>query len=208
MDVVIAGGHGAVARRLSRLLVRRGDGVTAIIRNPGHADDIRNDGAEPLLLDIESSAAEQIAMEIADADAVVFAAGAGAGSGPERKLTVDRDGAIKFLQAAKRAGIRRFLIVSSVGAENPPDDDEIFSVYLRAKAAADEAVRATNLDWVILRPGRLTDDAGTGKVRITTEPHSSPITRDDVAETLASILADERLTRQTLYISNEVVPAT
>src|SRR4051794_15054081 len=131
MEIVIAGGHGAIGRRLGRLLVDRGDTVHALIRNPDHCDDVRADGAEPLVVDLEEASCEQVALAIAGADALVFAAGAGPGSGAERKITVDRDGAIKFLRAAKRAGIHRFVVLSSSGAEAAPDDDEVFSVYLR-----------------------------------------------------------------------------
>jgi uncharacterized protein YbjT (DUF2867 family) len=199
MEVVIAGGHGAIARRLTRLLAQRGDMVRAMIRNPDQADDVTADGAEPLVVDLETAATEQVALAIAGADALVFAAGAGPGSGPERKVTVDRNGAIKFLGAAKRAGIHRFLIVSSSGAESPPEEDDDFSVYLRAKAAADHAVMATRLDWVVLRPGRLSDDPGTGKVQLNTDPPGGPITRDDVAGILAAALADQTLTHKLLY---------
>ncbi|HEY4746027.1 MAG TPA: NAD(P)H-binding protein, partial [Steroidobacteraceae bacterium] len=140
MDVVIAGGHGKVARHLARRLIARGDRVRGLIRNPDHADDLRADGTEPVLCDLESASVEEIEAAIVGADAVVFAAGAGPGSGAERKLTVDRDGAIKLLAAAVATGAPRYVIVSSIGAENPPDGDEVFQVYLRAKAEADAAV--------------------------------------------------------------------
>ena len=202
MDVVIAGGHGAIARRLTPLLVARGDRVRALIRNPDHVDDVRGDGAEPVLVDIELAATEQIAIQITGADAVVFAAGAGPGSGPERKLTVDRDGALKLLRAAKLAGTRGFVIVSSGGAESPPDDDDVFSVYLRAKAAADEAVMATSLDWIVIRPGPLIDDSGTGKVTLSADPPAGEITRDDVAALIAAALADDGLSQRLVYSAN------
>src|SRR5438445_6313991 len=120
MDVVIAGGHGKVARRLAQRLVARGDRARGLIRNPDHAADLRADGSEPVLCDLEAASRDEVATAIADADAVVFAAGAGPGSGAERKLTVDRDGAIKLLEAARAAGTKRYVIVSSAGAEHPP----------------------------------------------------------------------------------------
>ena len=137
MDIVIAGAHGKIARRLARLLVARGDSVRGLIRNPGHAEDLRADGSEPVLLDLEAAEPERVVEAVAGADAVVFAAGAGPGSGPERKLTVDRDGAIKLLGGARAAEVPRYVMISSVGAESPPDDDDVFSVYLRAKAEAE-----------------------------------------------------------------------
>ncbi len=170
MDIAIAGGHGKVARRLARLLVARGDHVRGLIRNPGHADDLRADGSEPVACDLEADGVDEVAAAIAGADAVVFAAGAGAGSGAERKWTMDRDGAIKLLEAARSAGVQRYVMISSIGAENPPDGDDVFSAYLRAKAEADRALADSDRAWTIVRPGRLTDDAGTGRVRVRQSP--------------------------------------
>jgi uncharacterized protein YbjT (DUF2867 family) len=200
MDVAVAGGHGQVARRLARLLAARGDRVRGLIRKPEHAADLRADGSEPVLIDLETAAPEEIAAAIEGADAVVFAAGAGPGSGPERKLTVDRDGAIKLLEAARSAGVPRYAIVSSVGAENPPDDDEVFSVYLRAKAEADAAVTSSDRDWTVVRPGFLTDDPGTDRVRIQTDPIRAQVTRDDVAAVLAAVLGEPRSIGLVLYV--------
>jgi uncharacterized protein YbjT (DUF2867 family) len=200
MDIVIAGAHGNVARRLARLLVARGDRVRGLIRNPDHADDLRADGSEPVLLDLEAAKPDQVAEAVAAADAVVFAAGAGPGSGPERKLTVDRDGAIKLLEGARAADVPRYVMISSVGAENPPDDDDVFSVYLRAKAEADRALAASDRAWTIVRPGFLTDDPGTGRVRIQTDPIRDQVPRDDVAAVLAAALAEPRSARMTIYV--------
>jgi uncharacterized protein YbjT (DUF2867 family) len=133
---------------------------------------------------------------------VVFAAGAGAGSGADRKLTVDRDGAIKLLRAATAAGAARYLMVSAVGAEDPPGGDAVFEVYLRAKAEADEAVTASDRDWTIVRPGGLTDDPGTGNVRIDPTPFRGTVPRDDVASVLARLLSDPRSTRRVLYLNS------
>jgi len=200
VDVAIAGGHGQVARRLARLLVERGDRVRGLIRKPEHADDLRADGSEPIVCDIETASTAALAQAIGGADAVVFAAGAGPGSGAERKLTVDRDGAIRLLDAAVSAGVTRYVIVSSVGAENPPDDDEVFSVYLRAKAEADAAVVQSDRDWTVVRPGILTDDPATGGVRIQSEPIRAKVTRQDVAAVLAAVLHEPRSARLTIYV--------
>ncbi|MGZ6669233.1 MAG: NAD(P)H-binding protein, partial [Solirubrobacteraceae bacterium] len=129
-------------------------------------------------------------------------AGAGPGSGAERKLSMDRDGAIKLLRAATTADVPRFVIISSVGAEHPPEGDDVFSVYLRAKAAADEAVQQSDRDWTIVRPGRLTDDPGTGRVRIDSAPFRGQVPRDDVAAVLARLLHDPRLARRLLYVAS------
>jgi uncharacterized protein YbjT (DUF2867 family) len=200
MNVAIAGGHGQVARRLARLLVANGHTVFGLIRKLEHAEDLRADGSEPVVIDLEAAGPEELAEAIEGADAVVFAAGAGPGSGAERKLTVDRDGAIKLLEAARSAGVQRYVIVSSVGAESPPDDDDVFSVYLRAKAEADAAVAASDLDWTIVRPGFLTDDSGSGSARILTEPVRDKVARDDVAAVLAAVLDEPRTAGLTLYV--------
>jgi nucleoside-diphosphate-sugar epimerase len=201
MDVVIAGGHGKVARRLGRLLVARGDRVRGLIRNVDHAGDLREDGSEPVVCDLEAAGDDEVAAAILDADAVVFAAGAGPGSGAARKLTMDRDGAIKLLAAARSGGVERYVIVSSVGAENPPDGDDVFGVYLRAKADADRAVAASDLAWTIVRPGLLTDDPAGGRVRIDTEPFRGSVSREDLAAVLAAVLHEPRSARRTFYVS-------
>jgi nucleoside-diphosphate-sugar epimerase len=202
MLVAIAGAHGKIAMRLTVRLAARGDGVIGLIRNPDHAADVQLAGAEPVVCDLERASVEAVAAAVRRADAVVFAAGAGPGSGAERKLTMDRDGAIKLLEAtADRA--TPYVIVSSVGAENPPPegDDDVFGVYLRAKAGADAAVQASDRDWTIIRPGRLTDHPGTGRVRIDTAPSRGDVPRDDVAEVLAAVLHDPRANHRILYVN-------
>ena len=207
MLVAIAGAHGKIAMRLTARLVARGDSVIGLIRNPEHAADVQAAGAEPVVCDLERAGVEEVAAAVERADAVVFAAGAGAGSGAERKLTMDRDGAIKLLDAtAARAA--PFVIVSSVGAENPPpeNDDDVFSVHLRAKAAADAAVKASERAWTIVRPGRLTDEPGTGRVRIDTDSFRGDVARDDVAEVLDAVLHDPRASHRTLYVNGGEQP--
>ena len=151
--------------------------------------------------DLEHASVPEIASAIRGASAVVFAAGAGPGSGGERKLTMDRDGAVKLLDAAALVDVPRYLMLSSVGAENPPDGDDVFSVYLRAKAQADAALQASNREWTIVRPGGLTDDPGRGQVRIDTEPFRGEIPRDDVAAVLDILLQEPRAAHRILYIN-------
>jgi uncharacterized protein YbjT (DUF2867 family) len=198
--VVIAGGHGKIALRLAPRLTDRGHTVVGLIRNPDHATDLRAAGAEPVVCDLEQATVEEVAQAVAGADAVVFAAGAGPGSGAERKLTMDRDGAIKLLEATA-AGPARYVVVSAVGAESPPDGDDVFSVYLRAKAEADAAVMASDREWTVVRPGGLTDDPGTGRVRIETEAFRGQVTRDDVAAVLAAVLDEPRTAGRVLYVN-------
>jgi nucleoside-diphosphate-sugar epimerase len=202
MRVAIIGGHGKIALRLTARLTAAGSSAIGVIRNPDHAEDVRASGGEPVVCDIERATVAEVADAIHGAEAVVFAAGAGPGSSAERKLTVDRDGAVKSLQAAGAAGVLRYLIVSSIGAEAPPGGDDVFSVYLRAKAEADAAVQAGDRDWTILRPGSLTDDPGTGRVRIDTEPHHGKIPRDDVAAVLDSLLRSGGASRAVLYVNS------
>jgi nucleoside-diphosphate-sugar epimerase len=205
MRIVIAGAHGQIGLRLVGLLAARGDEIVGLIRNPDHAADIEAAGGTPVVCDLEHASAEEVAEAAGAADVAVFAAGAGAGSGAERKLTMDRDGAIKLLNATE-ATAARYLVVSSVGAESPPSGDDVFEVYLRAKAEADAAVMATDRSWVIIRPGPLTNDPGTGRVRLETEPFRDQVTRDDVAAVLASLIADPAVDRTILYLANGEEP--
>ncbi|MBX9423523.1 NAD(P)H-binding protein [Streptomyces lateritius] len=189
MRIVIAGGHGQIALRLERLLSAGGHEVAGIIRRPEQAGDLRDAGAEPVVLDLESASVEMVAAVLQGADAAVFAAGAGPGSGADRKDTVDRAAAVLFADAAERAGVRRYIVVSSMGADATHAGDGVFDAYLRAKGAADDEVRSrTALDWTILRPGSLTDDAGTGLVRLEARTGRGPVPRDDVAATIAELL--------------------
>jgi uncharacterized protein YbjT (DUF2867 family) len=153
-----------------------------------------------VVCDLESASVDEVASAVSGADAVVFAAGAGPGSGAERKLTMDRDGAVKLGEAAPAAGVPRSVSVSSVGAENPPDDDNVFSVYLRAKAGADEALMESDRDWTVVRPGMLTDDPGTGRARVQAEPIGAEVTRDDVAAVLAAVIDESRAVSKVLYV--------
>jgi uncharacterized protein YbjT (DUF2867 family) len=187
--------------RLADQLLGAGHSVTGLIRNPDHAADINRRGASPVVCDLEHATVEEIASAITGAEAVVFAAGAGPGSGAARKLTMDRDGAVKLLQAAAAAGARRYVIVSSVGAEAPPEGDDVFSVYLRAKAEADQAVQSSDRDWTVVRPGSLTDDPGTGLVRVQSAAFRGRVPRDDVAAVLAQLLPDPRASRRILYVN-------
>src|SRR5829696_2796648 len=188
MRVAIAGGHGQIALRLAQLLSRRGDQVVALIRNPEQADDVRRTGAEPAVVDLEHASEADIAQAIAGADAVVFAAGAGPGSGPARKETMDYGGAVKLAAAAQQAEVRRYLIVSSMGANPDAPGDDTFSVYLRAKGRADDAVRASGLDATVVRPGGLTNDPGTGRVQLGEQLPRGQVSRDDVAAVLVAVL--------------------
>jgi len=188
MRVAIAGGHGQIALRLAKVLSQRGDEAVALIRNPDHADDVRQARAEPVLVDLEHADVDEVAQAIAGCDAVVFAAGAGPGSGPERKETMDYGGAVKLIAAAKQARVDRYVIVSSMGANPEIPGNDTFSVYLRAKGRADDAVRASGLDATVVRPGGLTNDAGTGRVTLGESVPRGQVTRDDVAAVLAAVL--------------------
>jgi uncharacterized protein YbjT (DUF2867 family) len=187
MDVVIAGGHGQIALRLERLLADRGDTVRALVRNRDHFDDVSAAGAQPVLADLEDDV--ELGPSVAGADAVVFAAGAGPGSGSARKRTMDLGGAVKLIEAAKAADISRYAIVSSMGADNPEAASGTFRDYLQAKADADQAVRESGLDYTIVRPGGLTNDPGTGKVDLAERlGRRGSIARDDVAAVLVAVL--------------------
>jgi len=192
MRVVIAGGHGKIARILERLLSGRGDTAVGLIRNPDHVDDLETAGAQPVVIDLEAATATDIAAHLQDADAVVFAAGAGPGSGAARKQTVDRDAAILLADEAEAAGVRGYVMSAASGADvEAPDDigDPVFVAYLRAKGAADDAIRARKaLDATVVRPGHLTDDPGTGRVEISDQTGHGDIPREDVAAVLLAVL--------------------
>jgi len=194
MRVVVAGAHGQIARRLGRLLSARGDTVVGIVRNPAHADDLRADGVEPVVLDLEQAAVEQVAEVVSGADAVVFAAGAGPGSGAARKHTVDKGAALLLADAAERAGVRPYLLVSSMGVEQarqgtPRGMDPVFAAYLQAKLAAEDRILPRPaLATTILRPGRLTDEPGTGRVTLGHGIAPGEVPRDDVAAVMVALL--------------------
>ncbi|MER6689445.1 SDR family oxidoreductase [Streptomyces minutiscleroticus] len=209
MRIVIAGGHGQIALRLERLLAARGDEVVGIIRNAEQGDDLRAAGAEPAVCDLESARVEEVAALLEGADAVVFAAGAGPGSGAARKDTVDRGAAVLVADAAERAGVRRYVVVSSMGADPHHEGDEIFDAYQRAKGEADAYVRGREaLDWTILRPGMLTDDAGTGLVRLEASTGRGPVPRDDVAAVLAELLDSPATAGLTLELISGSAPVS
>jgi len=187
MDVVIAGGHGQIALRLERLLSARGDQVRGLVRKRDHFDDVREAGAQPVLADLEDDV--DLGPVVAGADAVVFAAGAGPGSGAPRKRTMDLGGTVKLIDAAKGAGISRYVIVSSMGADHPEAASGTFRAYLEAKADADQALRDSGLDYTIVRPGSLTNDRAEGMVDLAERlGRRGSIPREDVAAVLVAVL--------------------
>jgi uncharacterized protein YbjT (DUF2867 family) len=190
MRVVIAGGHGQIALLTARLLADAGHHPVGLVRDAGQGGDLIAAGSEPVVLDLERSDVDAVAAVLAGADAVVFAAGAGPDSGAARKLTVDRDGAVLLADAAERAGVRRYVLVSALAADHfDPDSDDVFQVYLRAKSEADADLRRRDLDWTVVRPGGLTDDPGTGRVRVAAETGRGSVPRADVAAVLVALLS-------------------
>jgi uncharacterized protein YbjT (DUF2867 family) len=191
MRVVIAGGHGQIALLLHEALARRGDTAVGIVRNPDHVADVERTGAEAVVLDLEQSDATTLAEVLDGADAVVFAAGGGPNSGAARKDTVDRGAAALLADAATLAGVRRYVMISAMGTEQAdPDSDDVFQVYLRAKQAADDDLRSRDLDWTVVRPGRLTDDPGAGRVQVGSLGRGG-VPRADVAAVLAEVLTTD-----------------
>ncbi len=185
MDITIVGGHGSIAMLMYPILKSMGHQVRGIIRKEEQAKDLREVGAEPVVCDIEEH--EDISEVVGQADAVLFAAGAGPGSGAERKFTVDRDGAIKLIEASKKNGISRYVMISAMGLDEPRGN-EVFKAYLKAKAEADEALKKSGLDYTIIKPGRLTDEPGSGKVALARELPRGEVPREDVAQVLAEVL--------------------
>ncbi len=198
MKVVIAGGHGKVALKLTRLLAKHGDTVVGIVRDPRHVDDIRRAGGDAVVLDLESATVDEVAATLAGADAVVFSAGSGSNATAERRDRMDRAAVVLVMDAAERAGVRRFLHISSinVGCADDPALGEGYAVYLRAKRAAEQHIFARDgLDWTVLRPGVLTDDPGAGTVGLSAGNVIGPevarfdqVAREDVAAVLRALL--------------------
>jgi uncharacterized protein YbjT (DUF2867 family) len=187
MDILVAGGHGKIALRLLGLLAARGHTARGLIRSPGQAADLQRVGAVPVVGDLEND--ETLDAYVKGADAVVFAAGAGPGSGAARKRTVDLGGAVKLADAAKSTGVRRYVMISSIGADRPDSAGDAMVAYLQAKADADDYVRASGLDYTIVRPGSLTDEPGTGLITASTAlGNRGPVPRDDVAAVLFELL--------------------
>jgi uncharacterized protein YbjT (DUF2867 family) len=207
MDVVIAGGHGKIGLLLGEMLVERGDAVRGLIRKSEQAEDLSRAGIKAVLCDLES--AGDVAAVVRGADAIVFAAGAGSGSGSERKWTMDFGGAVKLIEAAEAEGVGRYAIVSAMGAaEPPPEGGDVFGEYLRAKAEADRALAASSLDFTIVRPGGLTDDALTGRVEVAPRLKRGEISRADVAAVLAAVLrADNTIGKSFDLIAGETAIA-
>ncbi|MGT2427449.1 SDR family oxidoreductase [Amnibacterium kyonggiense] len=191
--VVIVGGHGKVALRLAAALTERGHTVRSTIRNEAHGADVERVGAEPHLLDIETSDAADLADVLGGADAVVFSAGGGGDGSVERKRTVDLEGSLKSIEAARLVGMTRFVQVSAMGVDEPVADDAApaWRAYVEAKRDADTALRDSGLDWTIVRPGRLTDGPGTGSVRIASRLDAGEVSRSDVAAVVVAVLEDD-----------------
>ncbi len=188
MRIVIAGGHGQIARQLGRLVAEAGHQPVGMVRNPEHVSDLQQDGIEPVVIDLEATDVAEMTSVVEGADAVVFAAGGGADGNVARKETVDKGAAIMLADAAEAAGVRRYVMVSSMHTDRAdPESDDVFQVYLRAKQAADDDVRSRDLDWTIVKPGRLTDDVPTGLVQVGSL-EGGAVTRGDVAHVLAEVL--------------------
>lgn len=206
MRVAIAGGHGKIGRHLIGLLVERGDEVLSLDRNPDYGPELRDLGAEPVVCDLENASEDEVAEAIASADAVVFAAGAGPGSGAERKGTMDYGGAVKLAAAAKSSGVARYVMVSSIGADPDAPGDETFAVYLRAKGKADEELRSSGLDHTIVRPTRLSDEPGTGLVEAAESGERREVSREDVAAALAAVLVAPSTIGKTFELTSGETP--
>lgn len=208
MKVFIAGGHGKIALILERILAGDRHEVIGIVRNPEHVADVEATGASALVLDLEQADAATLAAHLEGADGVVFAAGAGPGSSAERKLTVDRDGAILLADAAERAGVGRVIVVSAIHTDRfDPDSDDVFQVYLRAKSEADADIRMRDgLDWTIVRPGSLTDDPGTGMVQVGESVPHETIPRADVAALIAELLTSGKAIKKQFEVVSGSTP--
>lgn len=201
--IIVIGGHGKVALLLSRILTDRGDQVTSVFRNPDHAEEVAATGATPVAADIEQLDTDALAKLLTGYDAVVFSAGAGGGN-PARTYAVDRDAAIRTIDAAGAAGVRRFVMVSYFGARpdhGVPADDPFFP-YAEAKAAADAHLRTSDLDWTVLGPSRLTFEPPTGRITVGPKAPKAEVSRANVASVIAACLADDATVHRTLEFND------
>jgi uncharacterized protein YbjT (DUF2867 family) len=206
--IVIIGGHGKVALHLAQILTDRGDRVSSVIRNPDHADDIRATGARPVIADVEGLDTDALAELLAGHEAVVFSAGAGGGDA-SRTYAVDRDAAIRVIDAARQSGVRRFVMVSYFGAgsDHGVSQDNSFYAYAEAKSAADAHLRATDLDWTVLGPSSLTLDPATGRIEVGADAaDKGSVSREDVALVAAAALSDDSTINRTIDFNNGEVP--
>jgi uncharacterized protein YbjT (DUF2867 family) len=204
VDVVIAGGHGQIGLMLGQLLTEDGNRVRGLIRKPEQAADLEALGVEPVVFDLEHD--DGLIAAIKGADAVVFAAGAGPGSGAARKETMDRDGAVKLIDACRATGSSRYVMISAMGAKPGITGDDVFHVYLRAKFEADEALRASGLDFTVVRPGLLTDEPAHELIALGRDLARGSVPREDVAATLALVLPAENTIGKTLDLVTGTLP--
>jgi uncharacterized protein YbjT (DUF2867 family) len=202
MDVVIVGGHGQIARKLGALLAQRGDTARGVIRNADHAEDLRADGIDPVVVDLEAdeTTGQSLAGAFRGATAAVFAAGSGPGEPAGRKWSVDHGGVVKTIDACRHAGIDRIVIVSAIGIDGEIEGDDVYAEYQRAKAQADADVRASGLHYTIVRPAMLTDEDGHGRIHAARHVERGPIPRADVAATLLAVLDDASTVGRTFEV--------
>jgi nucleoside-diphosphate-sugar epimerase len=202
MKVLVAGAHGKTARRLVRMLAEGGHEVRGLVRKEGQMPDVEADGAEPVLVDLEVEEVDgAVGRAVEGCEAIIFAAGAGPGSGAARKETMDYGGAVKLVEAAEKHGVRRYLMLSSMGAGDPEGGSKAMQPYLFAKARADERLQESDLDFTIIRPGGLTNEEGKGRIEASeTLGRRGEISRDDVARTFAEALEMRNTYRKTFEI--------
>ena len=208
MRVLVAGANGKTAQRLVKMLAEDGHKVKGLVRKEEQLPEVERNGAEPVLIDLEEEDVEgAVGRAVEGCDAIVFAAGAGPGSGAARKETMDYGGAVKLIEAAERHGVRRYLMLSAMGAADPEAGSEEMRPYLTAKAQADERLQRSDLDYTIIRPGSLTNEPGTG--RIDAAPslgRRGEISRDDVAVVFAAALEAENTFGKTFEILSGDTP--
>ncbi|GAB3788899.1 NAD(P)H-binding protein [Nocardioides ungokensis] len=182
-----------MAMHLHPALVAAGHTPVALVRSEDYRSELEALGAEVRILDIEKQDAADFAAAFEGCDAVVFAAGGGPDGNIERKRTVDLEGSLKSIDGARLAGIDRVVQISAIGVDSPlpSDTGDVWRAYVEAKRDADAALRDSDRAWTILRPGRLTDDPGTGRVALGPEVARGEVPRQDVAAVTAAVLDED-----------------
>lgn len=198
MNVLVVGANGNTGKQIVNLLLENDHEVRAMVRAPEQAEEFSKMGAKPVIADLE----QDVNFAVEGCDAVIFAAGSGPDTGEEKTLSVDRDGAIKLIKACEQNAVNRFVMLSSIGADNPEEGPSKLQTYLKAKADADEKLKKSNLNYTIIRPGRLSDNEMTGKISADKklDKKEGEISRADVASTIVASLLNENTYRKTFEI--------
>ncbi|MBB5175100.1 uncharacterized protein YbjT (DUF2867 family) [Texcoconibacillus texcoconensis] len=193
MKILVVGANGQIGKHLVSFIQNHDQlEAKAVIRNEKQESFFKDLGAETAVIDLEGDV-ESIANAAEDVDAIVFTAGSGPHTGKDKTILVDLDGAVKTIEAAKMAGVNRYIMISSFDTTRQAIQDapRSFAPYVAAKHYADEWLKGTDLDHTIIHPGALTNDEGTGQIAAAPEVERGEVPREDVASVIVACLEKE-----------------